>query len=78
MTRYMHYPCDPDGVSPGEGYMEADPRGSYVAFREVEALARSAERFLASDHIQKNKHRMGALGAQDIDNALAAIRALTL
>lgn len=32
-----------------------------------------ALQFLRSDYVQGNKHRLGALGSQDIDSAIAAL-----
>lgn len=34
----------------------------------------AALQWLASDYVQRNKHRLGVLGAQDVDNAIAALK----
>lgn len=50
-----------------------DPQGLRVYRCDPCNRIENAIAFLRSSHVQDNKHRLGCLGAQDIDNALASL-----
>lgn len=45
-------------------------------YAEARNAAKAALLFLESDHIQNNKFRMGAIGAQDIISAIRSLRSI--
>lgn len=56
---------------------DAGDRGEFDAFAAgTEAVARLALNPLDSDHVKRNEFRLGVLGAQDIGQARATLRAV--
>ena len=45
-------------------------------YADAKKAAKAALMFLESDHIQNNKFRMGAIGAQDIISAINSLRSI--
>lgn len=63
-------PCDCGNV---HAKWFGDPRGLRIYRCAQCDSIETAIAYLRSDYVQHNKHRLGVLGAQDVDNALAAL-----